>query len=584
MKYLTITHRLMHHPLVIIPPLIIVLGLAWQQYIIAGRNLNLPSKDGNLLATTVAQPSTNSPLAGWQLSQSGDASYITSRDNGLVTDKAVKTTVNDYKSGDITLAGPKVSVTPNQTYLFKGYYTSDMQFALLAHYYYTDGTDKLVHLETYPAQKDGWSTTSHAFATNNITAVQFMYKLTNTGTLTVDGMYLEPKQNVFIPKQPVATKNTIPNSELASTNDNMPDGWTTYRAGDNTAAFSSLRDDKGTYVKTSVKNFKSGEAKWQYTPQPVSAYQRYQFNVKYLSDAPAKIIAEYVLKNGRHQFETIANVPASMEWADITYAVETPKDATSLVVSIVLHGNGSLASRDYTLANITKPGTARWSRPLVSVTFDDGWHSAYSNAVPILDRYGYKGTFYINPSNIETPKFMSAAELAELSNTRQEIAAHGYSHLDMTMMNPDALDYQLGQGQAYLASAGFPTTHFATPYGKSDAEVQWFARKYFATMRSVDTGINTRQNFDPYNLKAFFLKNDTSLETITTALDEAKQTGGWLILVYHNVGSAENKDLSLKVESGTMTTETFADQIALVQKSGITVLPVGDAYKEVEKQ
>jgi peptidoglycan/xylan/chitin deacetylase (PgdA/CDA1 family) len=584
MKYSVVARRLIHHPLIVVPSLVIVLALAWQQYTTAGRNLNLPTQDRNLLAANVGQQSANSPLAGWQVSRSGDATYTVDRQSGFVTDKAIKTTVSNYKSGDVTVTSPKVSVTANQTYLFKDYYTSDMQFVLLARYHYDDGTSQLIHLKTYLAQKDGWSTTSHAFTTDKITAVQFIYKLTNTGTLSIDGMYLEPKQDVFIPKQPQAGKNAIPNSELVSKSDNMPDEWTTYRAGNNTAAFSSLQDDKGTYVKTTVRNFKNGEAKWQYTPQPVHAHQRYQFSAQYLSDAQAKVIAEYVLENGKHQFETIANLPAAGEWTDVTYSIEVPKGATSLVVSIVLHGNGSLASRGYTLTDSTKPGAASWRRPLVSITFDDGWYSAYNNALPILNRYGYKGTFYINPSSIETPKFMTAAELATLHDTHHEIATRGYSYADMTTLSPDALDTQLRQGQTYLASAGFPTVHFATPYGKSDAEVQWFARKYFATMRSVDSGINTRQNFDQYNLKAFFLKNDTSLETITTALEEARQAGGWLIFVYHNVGFSQNEDLSLKVESGTMTTETFAEQISLVQKSGIPVLPVGDAYNEIKNQ
>jgi peptidoglycan/xylan/chitin deacetylase (PgdA/CDA1 family) len=261
-----------------------------------------------------------------------------------------------------------------------------------------------------------------------------------------------------------------------------------------------------------------------------------------------------------------------------------PYDASQLGVSIVLYGNGSVASREYALDDITKSGPATWTRPLVSITFDDGWNSTFTNALPVLNRYDYKGTFYVNPSSIETPKFMSAAELMELSDTRHEIAAHGYSHVDMTTINSEALGTELRQGQTYLTNAGFSTTDFAAPYGKSDAEVQWYARKYFSTLRSVEAGINTRQNFDPYNLKVLFIKSDTSQQTIAAALNEAKQINGWLILVYHKIGSTKSDDNTLKVENDTVATTTFADQITAIQKSNIAVLPVENVYEEVVNQ
>ena len=583
MKYLPSRQQLLHHPLIIIPPLVVILGLAWQQYISAGRNLNLPTHELNLLST-VPQPSAQDPLSGWKLSQNGEATYSSYRSDGIVSNNAIKLSVTSYKNGSVTMTGPKVSLTPSQTYLFKGYYTSSMQFGLLAHYYYADGTDKIIHLDTYSGRGTEWSTASHAFKADKITAVQFIYKLASIGTLTIDGMYLEPKQNVFIPKQIENANNAIPNSKFASTSIDMPDDWTTYQSGDNIAAFSSHQDAKGAYLKTTIKDYKNGESKWQYTPQSVIANQRYQFSAAYHSDTPAKITAEYVLKDGKHQFETIADLLPAGEWTNITYPVEVPSDATSLVISIVLKSNGSIATREYTLVNITKPGAVKWKRPLVSITFDDGWRSAYSNALPILDRYGYKGTFYINPSSIETPNFMSADDLTKLSEAHHEIAAHGYSHSDMTILNPDALDNQLGQGKAYLANAGFSTTHFSTPYGKSDAEVQWYARNYFSTMRGVDPGVNTRQNFDAYNLNALFLKNDTSQQTIASALEKAKATDGWLILVYHGVGPTQTRNTLLRAENAAISIQAFSDQISLIQKSGAAVLPVDAAYKEVVDQ
>jgi peptidoglycan/xylan/chitin deacetylase (PgdA/CDA1 family) len=585
MKYTALMQRIIHHPLIIVPLLVIVLAFVWRQYELNTSNLNLPTSNLNLLTADTIQSSPDNTLVGWQLAHSGTATYALSHTNGIITNRATKVTIGDYQNGDVTLAGPKVSVKPDQTYLFKGYYTSDIPFTLLARYYYTDGTNTLIHLDAYPTHSDGWSTASYAFdTTNHVAAIQFIYKMSAKGAVTFDGTYLEPKQNVFIPDQPKMANNSIPNPTFAITDTDVPNEWSTYSTGDNTTAFSFLHDSNGAYIKTAVTGFKTGEAKWQYTPQSVTPHQRYQFSAAYMSDVPTKLVAEYVLVNGKHQFEVISDIPPADTWTDITYPLEIPSSANSLVVSMVLSRNGSIASRNYTLANISKPGNLEWKRPIVSLTFDDGWRSAYNNALPILDRYGYKSTFYINPSSVETPGFMSAAELAKLYGDQHEIAAHGYSHMDMTMLSPDALDKQLSQGQSALSDAGVPVSHVATPYGKSDAEVQWYARRYFTTIRSVDTGINTKQNLDPYNLKTLFIRSDTSKDAIAAALNEAKQAGAWLIFVYHNIGPTPSKDIIPNVENANISATAFADQMALIQKSGMVVLPVGNAYKEVSVQ
>lgn len=575
--------HLLHHPLIIVPPLVILLVFAWQQYIAANRNLNAPSTINLLSASYNSSPSGNSIL-GWKISHSGSATYTSQQFPGMVSDKAIKLSVTSYGNGDITLVGPKVSLETNQNYLFKGYYTSTTAFTLLAHYYYSDGTDQLTQLKTYPAKNDGWTTASHAFTSTDIAAVQFVYKVTNPGDLSVDGVYLEPKNEISLPEEISSTKNLIPNNDLSATSLNMPDDWTSYQTGDSTSMFSYLSDSKGAYVKTSVSDFRSGEAKWQYAPQQITPFNRYKFSVNYQSDSPANIVAEYVLKDGKHLFETAGTLSPTGQWTTSEYFLEAPAGAAKLSVSLVLNSNGSLLSRDYSLQNITKSGDARWNRPVVSITFDDGWRGAYSQAVPVLNTYGYKGTFYINPSIIETPHFMSAADLTALSKSGHEIAAHGYSHADMTMMSQDALNNQLRQGQTYLTDAGFSANNFATPYGKSDAEVEWFAKKYFATLRGADAGINTKQNINPYDLKVLLINKDTSQETLKEQLQQTKQTNGWLILVYHNVTAAGNEVSSSKADTATIATKTFSEQIAELRKSNMTVLPVETAFKEVSNQ
>lgn len=345
------------------------------------------------------------------------------------------------------------------------------------------------------------------------------------------------------------------------------------------ASFAVQNDEKGAYTNASANNFRSGEVKWQFTPQPVLPNQRYQFSAEYRSDTPAKVVAESVLNDGSRRFDTLAELLPADEWTKITYPIETRSSIVTMSVSLVLYSNGSLAGRDYSLAQQSSQNTSQWKRPLISITFDDGWRSAYSNGLPLLDRYKYEATFYISPLSIETPGYMYASDLAQLREMNQEIAIQGYSHKDMTTLNSAVLEEQLRQGKEYMANAGFATTHFAPPYGKSDAEVQWFAHHYFTTLRGMESGINTQQNFDPYNLRVVSLDKSTDTEALSRALARTQSAKGWLILVYHNIGD----ESSAASQPPTISTETFANHLDQIKKSDITVLPIGKAYEEVSK-
>ena len=93
------------------------------------------------------------------------------------------------------------------------------------------------------------------------------------------------------------------------------------------------------------------------------------------------------------------------------------------MVTLVSHGDGTTGIRGYSLTDVTKPGPLRWDRPMVSITFDDGWQSVYDRALPLLDKHNFRSTQYVNASSIETPNFMTASEVKQMHEAGHEIAA-----------------------------------------------------------------------------------------------------------------------------------------------------------------
>lgn len=574
---------LLRNPLVLVPPVILLLGLGWQQYTYAGRTLSLPDSGNIFPDTSFSRFTSDGYPTGWTLRRAGDLQYSAARGHGYATGSSYQLTVRGYRSGDLMTATPSIPVQPRTTYLFKAYYAATATFSFSVRLTYTDGSAVTRFVSTYPSTATSWSTTAYAFDSGgDIRSVQLIYRLSENGALRLNSPYLLPRQDVFV--QPAVTgENLIPNPRLAPGAYTMPENWSTYQAGDNTAAFSYDPAGADASMQVQLRDYRSGEAKWQYPPTPVQPYQYYQFSVEYRSDIAAPIVAEYVRTDGRRIQQTVGQAMPADDWTEQSYQFEVPPDATSLFVSVPLRHNGTLATRRYRLIDRTRSGIAHWNEPLVSVTFDDGWQLSYDNALPLLQKWGYKATFYVNPAAIETPGFMTADELASLGRAGHEIGAHGYEHEDLTAISSSALEYQLHQGRDYLRRAGYTVTDAATPYGRSDPEVTWYARQFFTTLRSTDTGINTRQDLDPYHLRVLYINDFTTPQTVADALDQAKAYDGWLILVYHRVGG--KGDIGpLPVESSTTTTAALQTQLGLVHSSGIRVLPVAAAYTALEQQ
>nr|WP_254703256.1 polysaccharide deacetylase family protein [Pseudarthrobacter sp. C4D7] len=222
---------------------------------------------------------------------------------------------------------------------------------------------------------------------------------------------------------------------------------------------------------------------------------------------------------------------------------------------------------------------------MVSITFDDGWQSVYDRALPLLAKHGFRSTQYVNASSIETPDFITGAEVQQLHQAGHEIAAHAYQHVDLTSVGADRLDEELRRSEDALAAAGLPTDDLAPPYGRTDAQVDWYAAQYFKIMRGTDDGINTRQNINPHDLKVLYVTDATTTETLKEALAETARSNGWLILVYHQIAAPDSSGTQKNTIAGdrsTITSDVLATQLQLIDDSGIQVQPVARAFEQLQ--
>jgi len=102
---------------------------------------------------------------------------------------------------------------------------------------------------------------------------------------------------------------------------------------------------------------------------------------------------------------------------------------------------------------------------VVILTFGDGWKTQYTTAKPILDRYGFKASFFITCTLVGLPLRMSWQDIVSIYNNGNDIGSKTMTYKTLTRLSSAGLNYEVGQSKQCLRDHGVNTTLFATPRG-----------------------------------------------------------------------------------------------------------------------
>jgi peptidoglycan/xylan/chitin deacetylase (PgdA/CDA1 family) len=111
------------------------------------------------------------------------------------------------------------------------------------------------------------------------------------------------------------------------------------------------------------------------------------------------------------------------------------------------------------------------SKPVV-ITFDDGYSDNFTNAYPIMQKYGFAATVFVISSYINESAALSAEQLKKLQNARWIIGEHTENHTDLTKLSSTQVVAELQRSRkAIEAITGKPLNYFAYPYGEYNTQV-----------------------------------------------------------------------------------------------------------------
>lgn len=179
-----------------------------------------------------------------------------------------------------------------------------------------------------------------------------------------------------------------------------------------------------------------------------------------------------------------------------------------------------------------------------SLTFDDGLKTQYDYVKPILDQYGFKGTFYILPpflvdSNQGTIwRYGTWNEFQQLAEDDNEIGSHTMNHDTLTTLEwgdtstSGTLLYELYQSKKSIEQKipDKKCISFNYPYTIRNSIVDSAAKLFYENAR---TGGEAPNNFslsgnDWYKLKAKEVKFNDPRDSVTDDLDELYTFLEWL--------------------------------------------------------
>lgn len=158
------------------------------------------------------------------------------------------------------------------------------------------------------------------------------------------------------------------------------------------------------------------------------------------------------------------------------HLVESPVPAgaaPSLVVSPALFDAHMRGLRDAGWATITAAqlsaalsAGARPAKQTVVITFDDGHVDGYGNARPILQRYGFVGTFYMVTNRFGWSGYLTTDQARGMAAQGMEIANHTMDHADLASSSQAKAQAQIAGAQdAINAVLGIRPATFAYPFG-----------------------------------------------------------------------------------------------------------------------
>ncbi len=550
----------------------------------------IPNPSVETVSPTNANAPTNWQTGGWGTNTTAYTYQSTGAQSGTRS-LQVKTTA--YTNGDAKWFFTPQAVTPGGQYTFSDYYKSTVATDVAVQFDDGNGHYTYQSLGSASASSTAWKQFTYVFTVpTTIKNATIFHSLAGIGTLQTDNFSLVGQG---IPPSDTVSGNLIANPSMETVdpnNSSKPSKWQSSKWGTNTTSFSYLVNgifsgligsvahtgNRAVQVKTS--NYTDGDAKWYSNQVAVTPNTQYRYSDYYKATIASEVDVAFTMSDGSTTYQIIGLPDIASSWTKFDTTFTVPIGAVSMTVFHLIRGNGTLTLDDASLQTYTPVGL---NRAMVSLTFDDGYASQYNYTLPLLKQYGFASTQYIVSGLIDVPGYLSLDQLKALAAAGQEIGSHTITHPDLTTMTKAQYTNELTASQTQLKQwTGQSVSTFAYPEGRYNQGTTSVAKPLYTATRGVESGLNSKDNFNAYDIKVQDIRASTTTAQIANWIAQAQATHTWLVFVYHSVNP--NTTDPFDMGEYTITPTQLDSHFAAIKSSGIAVLTMQQALAEIKPQ
>lgn len=381
-----------------------------------------------------------------------------------------------------------------------------------------------------------------------------------------------------------AGPNLIQNPSFETASGNAPSLWSPVSWGSVLATFAyPVAGHAGNAAQVTLAANTTGDARWEHEPVTVLPGATYEFKAWYKSSMASEVDTKLIATNGTVSWGWVASLPSSGGvWKQVTADIVIPPTVTKLVVFHLAKTQGALTVDDYSLVkkDVTPPPNT-FSEGMVTFSFDDAWASQYNNALPILQKAGLKGTFYIMTEPVAGgwAEYMNPNQVKDIAQKGHEIGGHTVTHTDLTTLGVAKIDTEVKNSKSYLQTlTGRTVNTLAYPYGAFNQTVKDRVKAAgYNNARNAGTtianGFNTKKQ-NVFEINSFSPTNTVSLASMKAAIDRAKANKEWFVFSFHRVQNGNGEYFT--------STADFEALVNYAKNSGIKVVTIQEGAALLE--
>ena len=193
-------------------------------------------------------------------------------------------------------------------------------------------------------------------------------------------------------------------------------------------------------------------------------------------------------------------------------------------------------------------------RGAITVTFDDGWLTTYTEARAVMQEFDLRGnvSVYTEAVDFNFPAYMDLTQLQDLHDDGWSMVSHTVSHDSLSTLSVPVLDFELRTSQQWLIDRGFDrASHiFIVPYHIWPDSVRPAVATYYTAARGVSANafvpdsLVSWQPSNPYELTAISV-DELPYTTVAgrnilkAMLERTRDEGRFLDVLFHQVPSQD---------------------------------------------